>query len=168
MKKTAWVLLLCLSFQALPAWAGTCVAGYPQIYGALFEDAQRVLPDSKAFVDGIPNQPPAGIVTEYDQQRATPGFDLRAFIARQFSLPRPAGGDYRTDPTHGVREHIDALWNVLERKPEPANASTSLLPLPYRYIVPGGRFNEIYYWDSYFTMLGLEESGRHDLAVDMV
>jgi alpha,alpha-trehalase len=43
-----------------------------------------------------------------------------------------------------------------------------LLPLPHRYVVPGGRFREIYYWDSYFTMLGLEESGRHDLVADMV
>ena len=45
---------------------------------------------------------------------------------------------------------------------------SSLLPLPHRYVVPGGRFREIYYWDSYFTMLGLEESGRHDLVADMV
>jgi alpha,alpha-trehalase len=42
------------------------------------------------------------------------------------------------------------------------------VPLPFRYVVPGGRFREIYYWDSYFTMLGLEQSGRHDLAADMV
>ncbi len=34
--------------------------------------------------------------------------------------------------------------------------------------MPGGRFNEIYYWDSYFTMQGLEESGRHDLTMDMI
>src|SRR5262249_17029217 len=33
---------------------------------------------------------------------------------------------------------------------------------------PGGRFGEVYYWDSYFTMLGLEESGRDDLARSMV
>ena len=33
--------------------------------------------------------------------------------------------------------------------------ASSLLPLPYAYIVPGGRFREIYYWDSYFTQLGL-------------
>ena len=45
---------------------------------------------------------------------------------------------------------------------------SSLLPLPQPYVVPGGRFREIYYWDSYFTMLGLEESGRRDLVVDMV
>ena len=33
----------------------------------------------------------------------------------------------------------------------------SLLPLPKPYVVPGGRFREVYYWDSYFTMLGLAE-----------
>lgn len=32
------------------------------------------------------------------------------------------------------------------------------------YIVPGGRFNELYYWDSYFIMLGLLHDGRKDLA----
>ena len=57
---------------------------------------------------------------------------------------------------------------MLERAPAEPAPHSSLLPLPYRYVVPGGRFREIYYWDSYFTMLGLEQSGRHDLAVDMV
>ena len=37
---------------------------------------------------------------------------------------------------------------------------SSRLPLPHRYVVPGGRFTEMYYWDSYFTMLGLKASGR--------
>jgi len=41
-------------------------------------------------------------------------------------------------------------------------------PLPRPYVVPGGRFREIYYWDSYFTMLGLVQSGRRDLTQDMV
>ncbi len=67
-----------------------------------------------------------------------------------------------------MRTHIDALWSVLERPPDPPQPNSSLLPLPYRYVVPGGRFREIYYWDSYFTMLGLEQSGRHDLVVEMV
>jgi alpha,alpha-trehalase len=179
MRKAVWVFLVSLlsvgacdtiifHIRAEPAMAGTCVANYPQIYGELFKEVQRVLPDTKTFVDAIPNQPPAGIVAEYEHIRSTPSFDLRAFVAEQFTMLRPAGGNYRTDLDHDVREHIDALWNVLERKPQPGDARTSLLPLPYRYIVPGGRFDEIYYWDSYFTMLGLEESGRHDLVVDMV
>ena len=36
------------------------------------------------------------------------------------------------------------------------------------YVVPGGRFREVYYWDSYFTMLGLAESGHWDKIGDMV
>ena len=44
---------------------------------------------------------------------------------------------------------------------------SSLLPLPRPYVVPGGRFRELYYWDSYFVMLGLAESGRRDLVQDM-
>ncbi|HYC27624.1 MAG TPA: trehalase family glycosidase, partial [Chitinophagaceae bacterium] len=45
---------------------------------------------------------------------------------------------------------------------------SSLLPLPYSYIVPGGRFREVYYWDSYFTMLGLRESGQEEMIENMV
>lgn len=44
----------------------------------------------------------------------------------------------------------------------------SLIPLPKPYVVPGGRFGEIYYWDSYFTMLGLRASGRTAQIRDMV
>ena len=43
-----------------------------------------------------------------------------------------------------------------------------LLYLPNRYVVPGGRFNEMYGWDSYFILLGLVRSGRNDLARGMV
>ena len=35
------------------------------------------------------------------------------------------------------------------------------------YLVPGGRFNELYYWDSYFITLGLLQDGRKDLARGM-
>jgi len=44
----------------------------------------------------------------------------------------------------------------------------SLIPLPEPYVVPGGRFREVYYWDSYFTMLGLIASGRSDLVRSML
>jgi alpha,alpha-trehalase len=35
------------------------------------------------------------------------------------------------------------------------------------YVVPGGRFNELYCWDSYFITLGLLQDGRRDLARGM-
>jgi alpha,alpha-trehalase len=43
-----------------------------------------------------------------------------------------------------------------------------LLYLPNPYVVPGGRFNEMYGWDSYFIIVGLVRDGRVDLAKKMV
>ena len=36
------------------------------------------------------------------------------------------------------------------------------------FVVPGGRFNEMYGWDSYFIVLGLLEDGKIELAKAMV
>ena len=47
-------------------------------------------------------------------------------------------------------------------------AAPGLLYLPYPYVVPGGRFNEMYGWDSYFIVLGLEADHREALAKGMV
>ena len=45
------------------------------------------------------------------------------------------------------------------------NADGKIAGVPY--VVPGGRFNELYYWDSYFIVLGLLQDGRADLARGM-
>ena len=42
-----------------------------------------------------------------------------------------------------------------------------LLYLPYPYVVPGGRFNEMYGWDSYFTQVGLVRDNELTLAKNM-
>ncbi len=42
-----------------------------------------------------------------------------------------------------------------------------LLYLPQPYVVPGGRFNEMYGWDSYFIQIGLLRDGEISLAKDM-
>jgi alpha,alpha-trehalase len=46
--------------------------------------------------------------------------------------------------------------------------SHGLLYLPYPYVVPGGRFNEMYGWDSYFIIRGLLRDGRTELARNMI
>src|SRR6185437_7810566 len=43
-----------------------------------------------------------------------------------------------------------------------------LLYVPKPYVVPGGRFREFYYWDAYFTMLGLIRDRHLDTARDLV
>ena len=138
--------------------------------GSLFSDVQLsgILPDSKEFVDARPRSAPATIQARYDSARRTTGFVLRAFVDQNFVLPQPAGDGYHSVASQRMPQHINALWPVLTRAHDSADASSSLIPLPNSYVVPGGRFREVYYWDSYFTMLGLVQSGRTDLVKSML
>ncbi len=136
----------------------------------LFKDVQlrQIFPDGKTFVDCEPKMPLEQIAAGYQEKKDQPGFDLKEFVLSHFSLPVPHSANHTSKSTQTVEENIEALWPLLTRKPGAENNSSSLIQLPYSYVVPGGRFGEIYYWDSYFTMLGLKVSGKHELLENMV
>ena len=138
--------------------------------GALFHDVQMaaVYPDSKTFVDARPMSAPADIAARYAAAKGATGFDLKAFVTQNFEAPKAAGADFTTDTTRTMEVHIRELWPVLTRHADAPDPHSSLIPLPNAYVVPGGRFREVYYWDSYFTMLGLVESKRTDLVRSML
>ncbi len=141
-----------------------------RIYAELFEhvQSQHLLGDSKTFVDAIARMDPAAVLEAYREKREQPGFDLVTFVSDHFELPEKEI-DTPTDITAlPIEERIEQLWDLLTRAADERVEHSSLIPLPNPYIVPGGRFREVYYWDSYFTMLGLAESGRTDLINDMV
>jgi alpha,alpha-trehalase len=136
--------------------------------GELFERVQteKIFPDNKTFVDCTPNSDLSHIHDRYEKEKNDPGFDLSAFVHTHFTLPVSFKTDFVTVKGRPIKEHIERLWDFLTRQPEESH--NSLVPLPKPYIVPGGRFREIYYWDSYFTMLGLQISKRVDLIQNMV
>lgn len=138
-------------------------------YQELFVAVQtgRIFEDSKAFVDCAPLGDPEEILEAYRVQRGVAGFNLATFVSDHFVAEHPPASTYISDPGRTLTEHIDSLWSVLTRQPREHPTRSSLLPLPNQYVVPGGRFGEMYYWDSYFTMLGLAESGRVDLMRSM-
>lgn len=140
-----------------------------KIYGDLFVEVQmqKVFPDGKTFVDCIPKRKPADIMYDFGMQKG-PGFNLKKFVEDNFEIPQPLTASYKSDTSEDVVTHIKKLWTVLKRNPDKEVEGSSLLPLPNPYIVPGGRFREVYYWDSYFTMLGLKESGEIKIIRDMV
>ncbi|WP_247236206.1 alpha,alpha-trehalase TreF [Telluribacter sp. SYSU D00476] len=141
-----------------------------ELYGPLFKDVQmsRIFPDSKTFPDCTPLYSADEILDKYNRAKGQPGFDLTRFVNEHFTLPVTPNAHYGSNQQLAPADHIRQLWQVLTRTPDKQNAAGSLLPLPNAYIVPGGRFREIYYWDSYFTMLGLRESGRGDLIESMI
>lgn len=143
-----------------------------QLYGPLFVDVQmqNVLGDGKTFVDALPRSlPPAELASLYEQRRHEAGFSLAAFVAEHFVLPQSGVAN---SPWDAIRERIHGLWPQLVRSTDseapPLPGTSTLLPLPHPYVVPGGRFREVYYWDSYFTMLGLVADGYRPLAEDML
>jgi alpha,alpha-trehalase len=172
------VLLLCALLPAAstqpkvppPPLAAARLASPQVLFKDLFVAVQSeaIYQDGKTFVDAVPKAAPGEILTQYDHMRpGTPGA-LRQFVADHFDLPAQAASVPSPPEKVSITTHIDQLWDQLTRKTPVAPRYSSALPLPHPYVVPGGRFREIYYWDSYFTMLGLAESGRQDLLTGMV
>ncbi|PIJ50912.1 alpha,alpha-trehalase [Erwinia sp. OLTSP20] len=138
-------------------------------FGPLYTAVQsaRLFADQKTFADAIPVSDPNTILADWQMQKHQRNFDLRHFIELNFTLPA-SNTDYVSPAGQSLRAHIDGLWPVLTRHTEKTERWDSLLPLAKPYVVPGGRFREVYYWDSYFTMLGLAEGGHWESVQNMV
>lgn len=137
--------------------------------GPLFDYVQQaeLFSDSKRFVDAVPLAPPAEIERRFATHRSEPTFDLELFIETHFEIPETEEIGLRGDSPQALRDHIISLWDTLHRAQTPANSYDSLIGLPHYHIVPGGRFREMYYWDSYFAAVGLATQGRYGMVRDM-
>ncbi len=164
-----------LALISLASWTGaTAQTPTPtspdEAWGPLFADVQRsrCFPDQKTFADAVPRTSIPSILEEYEraQRAGDDSFNVCDFVQTHFLLPEVQ--DLAVEPNASLIEHLHNLWPRLRRAPDQAVAGSSLLPLPHPYVVPGGRFREVYYWDTYFTMLGLRESGETELIESMV
>jgi len=141
-----------------------------ELFHPLFHDLalSGLLRDGKSLADAIPKADPKLILENYNKENASEHFDLKQFFNQYFELPMSPASDFVSDTTQSLELHIKRLWPYLLREADKPIEGNSLIPLPYKYIVPGGRFNEIYYWDSYFTMLGLQIDGKADIIESMI
>lgn len=150
--------------------ASATVVSYQDYYNSDFYHAVQLAhlyPDSKTFADATPRLPLNELLASYASLKDKPDFDLKNFIETNFDIPQPFQADFISDRSKTVQEHIVDLWDELTRSPDNIKAYSSLISLPEEYIVPGGRFREIYYWDSFFTIKGLKLS-HPTLAEKMV
>lgn len=140
-----------------------------EVMGTFFEDVQRqrVYPDGKTFVDMVPRKRAKALAKEYALERNDPDFNLQEFVNRHFYEFNPSGHHtyVPTDETT-AREHVANLWPTLRRRNRKNRGS--LVAVPYEYVVPGGRFSEQFYWDSYFIMLGLAADGEWSTIAGMM
>ena len=135
---------------------------FPTLFPAV--QLTPLYPDQKTFCDLVPKAPPFAINALYGLARKQPGFSLAGFVDLAFAAG-PAGPTIPlASAGEPIRSYIDALWTTLTQTAPAGSPHASLLPLPQPYVVPGGRFNELYYWDTFFDLIGLEQSGRGDLS----
>ncbi|HMQ96310.1 MAG TPA: alpha,alpha-trehalase TreF [Candidatus Saccharibacteria bacterium] len=137
--------------------------------GELFHIVQlaKIFSDGKTFVDLVPKRRARAILKEYQLARQDPNFDLSEFVERHFyefaphKLQSLSLTDGRT-----ARAHVSELWPQLKRRNRKNRGS--LMALPREYMVPGGRFSEQFYWDTYFIMLGLAADNEWDMIENMM
>lgn len=134
---------------------------------ALFDAVQKskIFEDQKMMTDAVPLFPIAEINADYERNKNLEGFDLKAFVMTHFDF-LGARVSIQREGHLPIGEHIEKLWDELTRTAYEEQGT--LLKLPKPYVVPGGRFNEFFYWDSYFIMLGLQVSGRVEMMENIV
>ncbi|KAG8888342.1 hypothetical protein FRB98_007916 [Tulasnella sp. 332] len=87
-----------------------------------------------------------------------------AFLVNEATIPSPI--------VRGWASIVNGYWNTLVREtnqsrlcPDTSSGcESSLIPLNHTFVVPGGRFREQYYWDSFWIMEGLLVSELYDIA----
>ncbi|TKR64639.1 hypothetical protein L596_025136 [Steinernema carpocapsae] len=160
--------------------------------GSLLEavQSQNLFQDCKHFVD-MPLKCDAEIALNKWQLICQTGVPdataLRIFIEEHFDSPggeledhEPTDFNLNAEKLSGIvdqnyrhwAQELHRKWPTLCRKvSEKVHASPnrySLIALPKPFVVPGGRFREMYYWDSFFTIKGLLVSGMYATARGMI
>lgn len=173
-----WLVLVvatlsCSSQPEVSTGSGTAARTNAQppsvLFGEFFETVAlgNLFEDSKQWADAIPKRPPEEILERAKTLDTTSPVVLRAFLEEHFVLRPQTTTAPQPTPGLPLDEHIAQLWPLLTRQMADLPPWSSHLPLPHPYVVPGGRFQEIYYWDSYFTMLGFGP-GQEELKRSMV
>ena len=134
MRKLCFFLALCTAIHTYSQQVTTPDV----IWGKLFEEVQlkRIFKDNKTFVDAIPRFSREVILEKYNQQKGRDTFDLLSFVQTNFIVPSPSSAKVKEGLS--LKDHLEELWEVLQRQADIKQPNSSLLPLPKSYIVPGG------------------------------
>jgi len=138
-------------------------------YGFLFLEVQKkeVFKDSKTFADCIPKRTTVDIVAAFEEERSQPGFDLKAFVDANFEKPIYINQKISIDSNRTVFQYIQSQLPALQREVD-LSSTSSLLGMTKPYLASATNMDETYYWNSYFTMLGLKQLGDQKMMANMV
>ncbi|KAJ3518159.1 hypothetical protein NLJ89_g25 [Agrocybe chaxingu] len=159
--------------------------------GALLQTVNiaHLYPDDKTFVDKPTSKSPQDVLADFqnistgttygqvvnfvETDFTGEGLELQALALPQFNPSPPFLNNVTADLPKAFAQTVHGFWTQLIRG---TNQSTlcgssgrcegSLIPLNHTFVVPGGRFREQYYWDSFWIVEGLIESQLFDIVND--
>jgi len=113
----------------------------------------------KAF-NNLPSKPTRFQILEFlDQYFSYPGADIEVWTPEDWNQSPPLLSKIMDPTLQSWASQLNAIWKELGRKTGQSVFQNperhSLLALNHGYIVPGGRFREFYYWDTYWIVNGL-------------
>ncbi|PIL35118.1 hypothetical protein GSI_02906 [Ganoderma sinense ZZ0214-1] len=114
------------------------------------------------------------IVNFLDDNFRGEGLELEAVTLSNFN-DSPASLNNISDPiVKAFSQTVHGYWTQLTRNTnqsalcpegtESGSCESTLIPLNHTFVVPGGRFREQYYWDSYWIVQGLIKSELYDVV----
>lgn len=161
--------------------------------GDLLDTVQlaHIFDDSKTFVDMMMKATPKQTLKNFEEfmnsTNHNPTKDqVEDFVNKNFEeaneLENWNPQDYNSRPkflsqiddvvVRDFARNLVRLWPILARKMKPEvlqnSDKHSLIPVPNGFIIPGGRFTEFYYWDTYWIIQGLLISEMHDSVKGMI
>lgn len=98
------------------------------------------------------------------------GYDIQVHVPEDFTDSPKFLAELKDTELILMSKALQTTWKELSRisKPIPNNGSSTLLDLPRPFIIPGGRFREFYYWDTYWILEGLLVSDMHKSAENII
>lgn len=104
-----------------------------------------------------------------DENFEAPGSDLTEHPLDDYKDEPPFLSSIANEDVRDVTLGLNRMWKELSRVAVVKKGHEStLLNLPHPFIVPGGRFREFYYWDTYFILEGLVVSKMDKTASNII
>lgn len=152
---------------------------------------ERIFPDSKTFVDLHLKNDPEETLEKFDellnQTNNKPTREqIKQFVNDNFDEDKElepwTPDNFNNNPSFIKRirdkrlrefgKNVHNIWPTLGRKVRQEVLDNperySLIPVTHGFIIPGGRFKEIYYWDTYWIIEGLLISDMKETARGMI
>ncbi|KAF8349388.1 trehalase [Amanita rubescens] len=156
--------------------------------GALLQtvDVANVYPDSKTFVDKPTSKSPQQVLSDFnnistgttygeivnflDTDFSGEGQELEALSLSNFNSNPPFLQNVTDSLLQAWSKTVHGYWTQLIRGSNDSRicesnlCQSTFIPLNHSFVIPGGRFREQYYWDSFWIIEGLIQSQLLDIA----